>query len=163
MAAALLRARLRDRGADGVVVSSAGLLAGGAPATADARRAVPGLDDHVSRRLDAGLVQRADLVVAMGRQHLREAAVLAPDAFGRTFTLKELVRAAERAGPRPGHVDVRDWLAALGSGRRPGDYLGDDDADDVADPIGRPLAEYEATARELDDLLARFVALAWPR
>ncbi len=39
------------------------------------------------------------------------------------------------------------------------DLMGDDPDDDVADPIGRPRYEYEATAAELDDLLSRFVTL----
>jgi hypothetical protein len=39
------------------------------------------------------------------------------------------------------------------------DMVVDDPDDDVADPIGRPRYEYEATAEELDDLLARFVTL----
>jgi protein-tyrosine phosphatase len=162
MAEALLRARLAERGVDGVHVHSAGLLPGGEPATPDARLAVPGLDGHVSRQLTKALVEGADLVVAMTRQHLREAAVRVPGAFARTFTLRDLVRRAERAGAR-GDEPFDAWLAALGSDRRAGDYVRDDADDDIADPVGRPLAEYEATARELDVLLTRFVELAWGR
>lgn len=162
MAEALLRARLAERGIDGVRVRSAGLLPGGAPATDHARSTVPGLDGHVSRTLDADLVADADLVIAMARPHLREAAVLAPGAFDKTFALRDLVRRAEAAGPRAPGEPLAAWVARVAAGRRPADYLADDPADDVADPIGEPLAQYRRTARELDDLLARFVSLAWP-
>jgi protein-tyrosine phosphatase len=161
MAAALLRARVPD----GVSVSSAGLLPGGAPATADARRAVDGLDDHVSRQLSPAMVDDASLVLAMERRHLREVVVSSPDAFGRTFTLRELVRRASAAGAR--RVDEGEtfeaWLARVGAGRRAGDLVGDDPSDDVADPIGQPPAVYRATAGDLSELLGRFVALAWPQ
>lgn len=160
MAAALLRARVPD----GVTVSSAGLLPGGAPATADARRVVDGLDDHVSRQLDTSLVDGTDLVVGMARSHVREVAVRSPGAFTRTFTLRELVRRASAVGAR--RVDAGEtfdaWLARVGAGRRVADLVGDDALDDVADPIGQPLAVYRTTAAELDDLLSRVVALAWP-
>src|SRR4051794_7487323 len=100
MAEALLRARLDTRGAAGVRVHSAGLLKGGMPATSNAREVVAGLDAHVSRQLTGAMIDDADLVIAMTRDHLREAVVLRPDAFRRTFTLKELVRRARRVGPR---------------------------------------------------------------
>ena len=40
--------------------------------------------------------------------------------------------------------------------------MGYDDAYDIADPVGGSRADYEATADELDGLLGRLVALAWP-
>lgn len=160
MAAALLRAGVPV----GVTVSSAGLLPGGAPATADAQRTVDGLDDHVSRQLSPAMVEDASLVIGMERRHVREVVVSSPDVFGRTFTLRELVRRASAVGARG--VDegetVDQWLARVGAGRRAGDLVGDDPADDIADPIGQPLARYRATAAELADLLDRLVALAWP-
>lgn len=162
MAASLLRARVPG----GVTVSSAGLLPGGAPATRDARRVVDGLDDHVSRQVSPSLVDGAALVIGMERRHVREVVVSSsPSVFGRTFTLRELVRRASSVGARRGGAGGETfdaWLARVGAGRRVGDLVGDDPADDVADPIGQPLAVYRATAAELSDLLDRFVALAWP-
>lgn len=161
MAASLLRARVPV----GVSVSSAGLLPGGAPATRDARRVVDGLDDHVSRQIDASLIERAALVVAMERRHVREIVVSSsPAVFDRTFTLRELVRRASSAGPR--RVDDDEsfdaWLGRVRAGRSVADLVGDDPADDVADPIGQPASAYRSTAAELADLLGRFAALAWP-
>lgn len=162
MAAALLRRRLAEREIPDVVVSSAGLLPGGVPATEDARRTVDGLDEHRSRRLTFELVRDADLVIAMARRHLREAATLDEAAIGRTFTLRELVRCATEAGPRRSDEPFDAWLARIGAGRRAADHLVDDASDDIADPIGQPLAAYQATAVELDELLHRFAAAAWP-
>ncbi len=83
-------------------VSSAGLHPGGRPATDHgiAAMADRGFDlvGHRSRQLDADLLEGADVVIAMAREHVREVAVLDQDALRRTFTLKELVRAAEAQG-----------------------------------------------------------------
>jgi protein-tyrosine-phosphatase len=162
MAAALLGRRLDDAGVK-AVVSSAGLLFDGKPATDHgvAVMANRGLDTsgHRSRRLGPDLVAGADIVIGMARRHVREAVALAPDALGRTFTLKEIVRRGEeRGGLAPGEP-LEAWLARLQAGRRPSELLGDSDADDVADPIGRPRRSYERTAEELDDLTARLARL----
>ena len=167
MAEVLLRHHLAEVGAD-VRVSSAGLLPGGRPATEHGRSlmAERGLDlsAHVSSQVDRGRIRDADLVLGMAREHVREVAVLDPGALARTFTLKELVRDASAVGPR--HADERldGWLERV-SARRRRDALmgvGHDEAYDVADPIGRDRADYDATARELDHLLAVVVSLAWP-
>lgn len=167
MAQALLRHHLSTAGAD-VQVSSAGLMAGGRPATSHGQAAMAerGLDlsGHVSRQLDRQLVAGADLVIGMAREHIREVAVLDPAALQRSFTLKELVRAATAVGPRRAGEQLASWLQRVGAGRRRDALLGagHDDAYDVEDPVGRGREDYDATARELDSLLERLVALAWP-
>lgn len=167
MAEALLRRRLSAAGVE-ATVSSAGLYEGGRPATAHgvATMAERGLDisGHRSRQLAAELVARADLVIGMAREHVREVAVLDSEALAKAFTLKELVRAGERAGGRRRGEPLAAWLARVGAGRRTNDLLGmgRDPALDVEDPIGRDRQEYEATARELDDLLRRLVRLLVP-
>jgi protein-tyrosine phosphatase len=156
MAEGLLRHRVDAAGLD-VHVSSAGALPGGAPATdhAVAVCADRGIDisGHVSRRLDRSILDDADLVITMTREHLREAVVTSPSAFAKTFTLRELVRRID-ANP---HATLQE----LHFGRQIGDYVSADPADDVADPIGQPRSRYEETAWELDGLLTR-VAL-WLR
>jgi protein-tyrosine phosphatase len=91
MAEVLLRRHLEQAGVD-ATVSSAGLLRGGVAATDHgvAAMADRGLDlsRHASRRIDADMLERADLVIAMARQHVREAAVLVPGVLSKTFTLK---------------------------------------------------------------------------
>ena len=162
MAAALLARRLDDAGVK-ATVSSAGLLFDGRPVT-DHGLAVMGTrgidtSGHRSRKLRPGLLQEADLVVGMARDHVREAVALVPGAVGRAFTLKEIVRRGEERGGRVPGEALDAWLARLHEGRRPVDLLGDSDADDVADPIGGPRRSYERTAEELDDLTARLARL----
>jgi protein-tyrosine-phosphatase len=117
------------------------------------------LDDHVSRTLDPAMVEAADLVVCMARRHLREVVVAVPSAMPKTFTLRELVRRGEAVGPAS---SLGEWLALVGAGRRSGDLLGDDVNDDVADPIGGPDDDYERTAVQLEDLVARLGRLLDP-
>jgi protein-tyrosine phosphatase len=166
LAAAMLRARLFSRAVD-ETVESAGLGESGYPATSPtievAARAGYDLSDHRSTRIAADQIARADLVLGMERRHVREAVALHPGAWPRAFTLRELVRRGDAVGPRARHEDLASWLGRVHAGRRPTDMLGAGRDDDVADPTGDPLADYDSTARALDDLVTRVVALGWPR
>lgn len=167
MAEALLRRRLDGVGHD-VHVASAGLLAGGAPATDHARATMAArnldLSQHASRRLDEPMIADADLIVAMTREHVREVAVVLPEALTRTFTLKELVRAAATTGPRLPGESIADWVARIGTGRQraPLVGLGHDPDLDIADPVGGSRLDYETTADEIDLLLGKVVEAIWP-
>jgi protein-tyrosine phosphatase len=158
----VLRRHLSAAGWD-VTVRSAGTHGGRLPVHRDTLAAAAGagidLSDHVSRALDRSLLHEdgADLVVAMTREHLRDVVALDPTVWGRTFTLKELVR---RAGDVPaGSVDLATWRAALGDGRRAADLMRPNPADDVADPFGGPASGHAAMVRDLDDLAARLARL----
>ena len=161
MAAALLSARLAESGTQ-AMVRSAGTLFDGRPATDHgmACMAERGLDtsSHRSRKITPAVVKEPDLILGLARSHVRDIVTLASDTWPRTFTLKELVRRAEAHGPR-GVQPLDGWLAQLGAGRKLSDLLGDDPADDVADPIGSPKAAYDKTAAELDDLTRRLARL----
>ena len=119
------------------------------------------LTGHRSRTVTREILLGADLVVAMAREHVREAVVAAPEAWSKIFTLKELVRRGEAAGPRRAGEPLDDWLARVGQGRRISDLAGAATADDVADPYGGPRSAYERLATELDDLLDRLLAVAF--
>ncbi|MGK2947662.1 MAG: hypothetical protein ACSLFP_03750 [Acidimicrobiales bacterium] len=167
MAEVLLRRHLTEAGVE-ATVHSAGLYPGGSTATdhgvaAMARRGLE-LHEHRSRTVDRSMVESADLIVGMAREHVREAAVMATGALAKTFTLKELVAAAEAVEARLPTERLTDWLARVGTGRHPGVLVGvgHDDRLDVADPVGRGEADYEVTATLLDDLLGRLVARGWP-
>jgi ribose 5-phosphate isomerase B len=116
---------------------------------------------HASQRVTRDLVAGADLVLGMARTHVREAAVLGPGMFAKTFTLKEFVRRASGAGARDGGETMPDYLARVGEGRTPSELMGDDPDDDVADPIGMDIAVYRDTAGELDQLVSSLVRLVW--
>ena len=164
MAEVLLRHRLGDLGVD-ATVASAGLLRSGQPASAHGVDILRGrgldMTTHRSREMSRELLGSADLILAMAREHVREAVVLDPGLWPRTFTLKELVRRGEAVGPRQAAESLADWLARVGQGRRISELTGSSPADDVADPIGGPRVAYERLAAELDDLLDRFVALTF--
>jgi protein-tyrosine phosphatase len=163
MAEGLLRRRLADAGID-ARVSSAGSWRADCAASPEAVEVLArrGIDiaPHRSRLLARELMEDVDLVLAMQRRHLREAVALDPATMPIAFTLKELVRRGEAVGPR-GEASLEEWLARAADGRRAGDLLGENEADDVADPIGLGLAQYEATASELEDLIDRLVHLRW--
>jgi protein-tyrosine phosphatase len=164
MAEVLLRHRLGDLGVD-ATVASAGLLRSGQPASehgVDILRG-RGLDmtAHRSRAMSRDILSSADLVVAMAREHVREAVVLDPGLWPRTFTLKELVRRGEAAGPRLSDEPLADWLARVGQGRRVADLTGSSPADDVEDPYGGPRGDYDRMAAELDRLIDRLVRLVF--
>lgn len=158
MAQALLQRRL-----PGLAVRSAGSISEGVPPSGGSVRAMAlrglDIDGHRSRRLTRDEVGTTDLVVGLARAHLREVVAIDPPAFRRTFTLREVVRRGE-AGARP--ATYERWLDALNDGRRAAGLLGDHPDDDVADPMGRPDYEYEATATILDDLVERLAVLLEP-
>ena len=164
--AEVLLARHLDAGRVSASVSSAGLVGGGQHADPNAAdvMAERGLDlsAHVSRLVDGAIVSQADLIVGMARAHLREVVAMDPDAWHRTFTLKELVRRGRRVGPRPGHLDVGTWLLRVGEDRPATDLLGESPDDDIDDPLGRSLQAFRETAAELDVFLRELVALVWP-
>jgi protein-tyrosine phosphatase len=164
MAETLLRHRLSGLGVE-ARVASAGLLRPGLPASQHgidigAERGLD-LSAHRSQAMTRDLLRTHDLVLGMAREHVREAVVLDPALWPRTFTLKELVRRGEAIGARRPGEPFADWLARAGQGRRIAELTGASPADDVADPYGGPRSAYDRMAAELDDLLDRLVTLAF--
>jgi len=166
MAQALLSARLAARGVT-VPVASAGLLGGGRPPPPEviSVMASRGIDvtGHRSRLVTVDDLTAADLILGLSREHVRHAAVLLPAAWPRAFTIRELLRRGQQAGPRAPGEPLGDWLARAAGDRARRDLLGDSPADDVADPAGGPLRGYQATSGLLDRLTRDLVELGWPR
>ena len=164
MAEALLRHRLEELGVE-ARVHSAGLLSAGRPVDHYGVEAIRGwgLDTsgYRSRRLSADMAAEADLVLGMAREHVREVALLTPEAWPRSFTLKELVRRGEEVGPRSEGQPFDEWLAKVHAGRSRRDVLGSSPDDDVADPIGLGRHDFQRTAQEIDGLVDRLVRLVW--
>jgi protein-tyrosine-phosphatase len=165
MAQGLLSARLAARGVP-VPVASAGLLAGGRPPpeviSVIAARGID-VSRHRSRVVTADDVAAADLILGLASEHVRHAVVLAPEAWPRAFTIRELVRRGRQSGPRAPGEPLSEWLTQAADGRGRADLLGSRPADDVADPAGGPLRGYRATADLLDQLTGDLVELGWPR
>jgi protein-tyrosine-phosphatase len=165
MAEAVLRRRLDDLGIE-ARVHSAGLIRGDEPASAPGVEVLAGrgldISSHRSRIMNRQLLAAADLVVGMAREHVREAVLLVPDVWPRAFTLKELVRRGEAAGPRAPGESFESWLTRSHGDRSKSELLGHSDDDDVYDPLGEPKETYERTADEISGLVDRLVGLAWP-
>jgi len=168
MAAALFRRCLPDpdpEWPEATGVASAGLLPGGFASPAEVVTVMAEFDldvsAHASTQVTPAIVAGADLVVAMGRRHAREVVLLDPGAWTRTFTAKEIVRRGERVGPRSAGEPLDRWLARLHQGRVRTALVGSSAEDDVADPLGGPLAAYRATARELAELVEGLAGLLW--
>lgn len=165
MAQSFLGAIARDRGLE-ISVDSAGILEGDRIVSPNAVEVIGTVGLDVSGRhskvLDASILRGADLVVGMAREHVRDAVALEPSVWPRTFTLKDLVRRGETAGPRPKDVPLSKWLETVGAGRRRDEMMGWSIEDDVEDPMDRGLAVYRATASEIHDLVVRLVALIEP-
>ena len=144
MAEVLLASRLASIEATETVVSSAGFLPPGFPATPETIKAMEpyGLDlsAHRSRRLSIDDVLTADLILGLDRRHAREIVLLNSEAWPYTFTLPELVRRGEQVGPRRLTVTGGEWVLEAQNGRQRAELVGRSAEDEVADPSGGPPA-----------------------
>jgi protein-tyrosine phosphatase len=165
MAAALLADQLAHL-SDPVEVSSAGVHAGdhGVPPEVSEVLAPYGIElqGFESRAMTAPMLVQSDLIIGMSRVHIQEAVLLDPPCWPQTFTLKELVRRGEEVGPRRPDQGVRSWIDAVQGDRTRESIAHRAAGDDVADPYGRSLERYRATATELADLTSRLAELLWP-
>ncbi len=164
MAAAFLARRLAALGVT-VPVRSAGMIRDGDPPLPEVISVMASygveIGAHRSRVASAADLASAHLVLTMGRDQLRYAAITEPGAWPRAFTLKELTRRGEQIGPRPPGEPFSGWLSRAHAGRDRMSLLGDSPDDDVADPAGGPLRGYCDAAALLDHLVARLAELGW--
>ncbi len=165
MAAALVTRQTRDL-ADPVEVSSAGILDAGIPVPGEVFEVMApfGIDlsGHRSQRLTAAMLQSSDLIVGMGRRHIQEAVLLDPPCWPQAFTFKELVRRGQQVGPRRPDQGVRSWIESVQGDRTRASLAHRSTADDIADPYGKSLDRYAATAAELARLTSQLADLLWP-
>lgn len=158
----LRREMLQRFGPEAPEVSSAGIIAwDGASASEGSVLAAEerGTDiaGHRARRLTAEQIRQADLVVCMAAEHRLAVTDIEPDAAGRTFTLKELVRLLE-ASPTNGSVESLSERVARAEAVRAQRGSTSPSDEDIPDPLGQPLQAYRGVAWELDELIARLDA-----
>jgi protein-tyrosine phosphatase len=124
-------------------------------------------DAFRSRPLTADDIASAGLILTATRRQRSACVALAPAAIRRTFTLRQFARLAAAAAihgwPAPhadrqpaGRLDAALRAAALARGRL---QPAGPDADDLPDPIGSPIAEFRACAREVESALTPMVEL----
>ena len=110
-----------------------------------------------STRVTPSLIAAADLILVAERIHAVRIAEDDVDVFHRCFTFPEFVVAAERTGPR-GRRSFAQWVAEVGAGRTHATFL-DRSVPEIMDPAGASSIVFDATARMIDDLCKRLVAL----
>jgi protein-tyrosine phosphatase len=164
IAEGFLRAELARRfGEGGPDVSSAGTAGWqGSPATDEGVRAAGelGVDitGHRARKLRGEMIRGSDLILAMATGHRDRVVAQVPEAAGRTFTLKELVRRLESQAPAK--AGAAPWTMAPRIARAHAMRQAEPSAhpdEDVADPLGQPLEAYRAIAWELEEWIGRLV------
>ncbi len=138
------------------IVSSGGIMGEGncIPSSylAIAHDAGIDLSEHVSHRVSSEELLQQDLVLTMTRELLREVVVMAPPIWPRSFTMREFLRRATAVGPRKPTEGLEHWFHAIGANRTRSQLLGDDEADDVADPVGGTAEDYRIMLRQLERL-----------
>lgn len=161
MAAAFLQQRLAERGID-AQVTSAGTRAWSQGATDDAiavmREHGLEISAHENRQLTRELVEDADIVLGMTRDHVSIANARSPDARRRTFLVGELARLGAEVGPRRESEPVAIWAERAAATRPLSRPLGRA-MDEIADPAGEPIDVYRRTAAQLDERLTEIAAL----
>lgn len=121
-----------------------------------------------AQQVDATVAGRADLMLTMTREQRRDVLGVAPRGLARTFTLREAADLLATLGDvdvegedlvERAHNLVRA-LADARAGRK------SSKADDIPDPIGRPLQVHQDVGETIADallpLLERLVALSRP-
>jgi protein-tyrosine-phosphatase len=154
MAEAFLRWEAERRSL-GIQVRSTGTHAwSGRAATIEGRRVmadhgVP-LDEHRTLELDKRLVDWADLLIGMSREHARDVVRAYPEAAGRTYTMKAFL---ELLPSLPPYEDTESWLQEAARLR---DSTSPPANQDIDDPIGERQEAYRRVAAEIRDLTERF-------
>lgn len=165
MAEALLRARTVDRVPD-LRIGSFGRVFEGEPAHRHARTVVAelggDLDRFRSRRWNRDRLERADLVLTMEVEHVRDLVVLEPGALRRVFTLPEFIRLGTEIGSRRRGEPLDRWIDRVGGRRDHRDYLRPGAVEEIDDPIGGPRRQFRVCAAEIDHHVRTLVDLAWP-
>ena len=167
MLRAALEARLGDEAPMVASAGTAGWEGSGAMPESVAAAAEHGVDisGHAARRLEPEHVGAADLVIGMAAEHRDHVAHAMPEAVGRTFTLKELVRLIEALTPADPAGEPLSQRVRRADELRRGGFDGNPHDEDVVDPLGLPLESYRAIAWELEawcDRLADGLAGAVP-
>ncbi|WDZ83073.1 low molecular weight phosphatase family protein [Micromonospora cathayae] len=109
-----------------------------------------------SRRLSAGLLTGAALVLTATRRQRSVCAALAPAALPRTFTLRQFARLVAVADPPAGTGDrpLRAVVEAAARGRARLQPVPDSDSDDLPDPLGGTVLDFTRCAGEIERAVA---------
>lgn len=120
---------------------------------------IPVVAEHYSRQLKSAMIQRADLVLTATRKHRGVVVSNVPAAVGRTFTVRQFARLCDQVEPitavDPGDTGRRLVIEAKLARSSLQPVPGEDD--DLPDPMGRGIAEFEVCANRLQDAIDRIL------
>ena len=167
----LLQHALTSAGVDWTVSSAGFQPRAGSPLDPDVsavltESGVPLRPDWTSRRIDADLIARADLVLTAERVHRAAVVALVPAAVNRTFTLLEFARTLPVLDGTGGtgsdtEASTPAQLIRLAEAERV--YTGPSrDSDDLADPINRGRQRFRDCAEQISRAVDRIVSCAAP-
>ncbi len=110
--------------------------------------------DHRARQLEAGMIERADVVLTMTRRHRAEVAKLAPARIPIVFTLAEFGRLLENLADDGGFrlrgpVELSQLVSAVAARRAYAPAPADPADDDVVDPYRRSEEIYREAALQI--------------
>jgi len=71
--------------------------------------ALPAAKSHVPTGLDEKIIQRADLILTMNRQHMQIVTTMVPSATNKTYCLYEYVEGTAKAVIDPGDFGQEDY------------------------------------------------------
>ena len=117
---------------------------------------VPG---HRAVQVTRDQIMEADLILAAARQHRAAIVTMAPPALGRTFTIRQFARLVDQieqitaADPVELGLQLVDDAKFARGMMQPVPV----EQDDVADPMGRPIAVFRECADQLDDAVRRIL------
>lgn len=116
--------------------------------------------EHRSQLLTAALLREADLVLTAAREHRSAVVRLLPAAIGRTFTMLQFARLTSMVPPLTGSdpAQLGRQLVVEAKAARPLLQPVPPEEDDLPDPMGRPLPEFERCAARLDEVVRSILA-----
>lgn len=151
--------RLRAHDRRGVIVRSAGTHVEAAhSAIEEVARAAEQIGlkapPDVVRALDAEMIRRATLIIAMTEAQRARIVRLAPASVGRTFTLIEINRLLAAHPADTEHLAQFAKVMNRARAITPAPSA----PEDIPDPAGRPLRQYQRLATLLSELIEPLVA-----
>lgn len=162
MAAALFVKSAHDHQASDALAASTGFLEGGRKVHEHVTAILDekGIDVSLKRsqRLNASIVEPADLILTMTSEHARGVVSQFPRAIADVYTLRHF---GSVVTPRQRHESTREWLDAINTRNRRA-YLGDDVLLDIPDPIGHPYKAFKGLAIELENTISWILDCAYP-
>lgn len=120
---------------------------------------IPVVAEHYSRQLKSAMIQRADLVLTATRKHRGVVVSNVPAAVGRTFTVLQFARLCDQVesltAADPAEAGRRLVIEAKLARSSLQPVPGEDD--DLPDPMGHGIAEFELCADRLQDAIDRIL------